>query len=181
MMVLVEVFPARDVGFWRPPCLIVFVVPLFRAWYLINSTLCLSDAAREVCHDSRWFRQARKLLLTACVRMAKSARRCSPRHSRRFAKRAMEQCAQNSRGTLPFASTRCGRLYCFQKKRFSLVASAHVCLRGSLLNVSLLLGLTLRPSAPVCCCHRDSLTRWRLALAQEAARDASSPSSHLFL
>ena len=37
-----------------------------------------------------------------------------------------------------------------------------------LLDVSRLLGLTLRPSAPVCCCHRDSLTRGMLAFAQEA-------------
>ena len=48
---------------------------------------------------TRWFRQARKPLLTACGRMAKSAKRCSPRPSRRFAKRAMEQRA-------PFASAR---------------------------------------------------------------------------
>ena len=45
---------------------------------------------------SRWFRRARKPLLTACGRMAKSAKRCSPRPSRGFAKRAMEQRAQNS-------------------------------------------------------------------------------------
>ena len=44
-------------------------------------------------------------------------------------------------------------------------------------RVSRLLGLTLRHSAPVCSCHRDSLTRWRLALAQEAARVVSSASS----
>ena len=94
-------------------------------------------------------------LLTACGRMAKSARRSSPRPSRRFAKRAMEQ-----RAFVPIAL---------------------VCLRGGLLDVSRLLGMTLRPSAPVRCCHRDSLTRGRLALAQEAARDASSSSSHLFL
>ena len=62
----------------------MFVVPL-QVWYLINSTLCLSDAAREVCRDSPWFRQARKPHLTACGRMAKSARRCSPRPSRRQA------------------------------------------------------------------------------------------------
>ena len=42
--------------------------------------------------------------------------------------------------------------------------------RVCLLDVSRLLGLTLRPSAPVSCCHRDSLTRWRLASVQEAAR-----------
>ena len=57
-----------------------------------------------------------------------------------------------------------------------LVPIALVCLRCSLLDVSRLLGLTLRPSAPVCCCHQDSLTRWRLVLAQEAARVASSSS-----
>ena len=44
------------------------------------------------------------------------------------------------------------------------------CPRVCLLDVSRLLGLILRPSAPVCCCHRDSLTRGRLALVQEAVR-----------
>ena len=39
-----------------------------------------------------------------------------------------------------------------------------------LLDVSRLLGLTLRPSAPVYRCHRDSFTRGRLALAQESVR-----------
>ena len=53
------------------------------------------------------------------------------------------------------------------------------CSRVCLLVVSRLLGLTLRPSAPVCCCHRASLTRWRLAFEQEAARVASASSSHL--
>ena len=43
------------------------------------------------------------------------------------------------------------------------------CPRVCLLDVSSLLVLTLRPSAPVCCCHRDSLTRGRLAFAQEVA------------
>ena len=42
-----------------------------------------------------------------------------------------------------------------------------------LLVVSRLLGLTLRPSAPVFSCHLDFVTHWRLALAQEALRDAS--------
>ena len=42
------------------------------------------------------------------------------------------------------------------------------CPRVCLLDVSRLLGLTLRLSAPVCCCHRDSLTRGRLAVVQEA-------------
>ena len=44
------------------------------------------------------------------------------------------------------------------------------CPRVCLLDASRLLGLTLRPSAPVCCCHRDSLTRGRLAIVQEAVR-----------
>ena len=54
------------------------------------------------------------------------------------------------------------------------------CSRVGLLDVSRLLGLTLRHSAPVCSCHRDSLTRWRLAFAHEAARVVSSASSQLF-
>ena len=37
-----------------------------------------------------------------------------------------------------------------------------------LVDDSRLLGLTLRPSAPVCCCHLDSFRR--LAFAQEAVR-----------
>ena len=58
---------------------------------------------------------------------------------------------------------------------FVLLSSSRVCLPV----VSRLLGLTLRPSAPVCSCHRVSLTRVRLALAQEAVR-VSSASSRLF-
>ena len=49
---------------------------------------------------------------------------------------------------------------------FVLVSCSRVCL----LYVSRLLGLILRHFAPVCSCRRDSLTRWRLAIAQEAAR-----------
>ena len=48
-----------------------------------------------------------------------------------------------------------------------------------LLDVSRPLGLTLRPSVPVCCCHRDSLTRGRLAFAQEAVRGPPSLSPRL--
>ena len=44
------------------------------------------------------------------------------------------------------------------------------CPRVCQLDVSCLLGLTLRPSAPVFCCHQDSLTRGRLAIVQEAVR-----------
>ena len=55
------------------------------------------------------------------------------------------------------------------------------CPRVCLLDVSCLLGLTLRPSAPVCCCHRDSLTRGRVAFEQEAVRVSSSLSARLVL
>ena len=50
-----------------------------------------------------------------------------------------------------------------------------------LLVVSCLLGLTLRPSAPVFCCHQDSLTRGRLAFELEAVRVSSIQSSRLVL
>ena len=50
-----------------------------------------------------------------------------------------------------------------------------------LLDVSRLLGLTLRPSAPVCCCHWDSLTRGTLAFAQEAVRGPPYLSPRLVL
>ena len=60
---------------------------------------------------------------------------------------------------------------------FSFLSCPRVCL----LDVSCLLGLTLRPSAPVCCCHRDSLTRGRLAFEQEAVRVSSSHSPRLVL
>ena len=49
---------------------------------------------------------------------------------------------------------------------FVIVSCSRVCL----LVVSRLLDLTLRPLAPVCSCHLDSLTRGRLAIVQEAVR-----------
>ena len=52
----------------------------------------------------------------------------------------------------------------------SLLSSSDVLTACYLLHDSRLLGPTLRPSAPVCRCHRDSWTRGRLALAQEAVR-----------
>ena len=108
-----------------------------------------------------WFRQARTPLLTACGRVAKSARCCPSRPSRRFAKRAMESWVLHSQGTIAF---------CLHTLRTTVQtvfpSCAPVCPRGSLLDGSRLLGLTLRHSAPVCCCHQDSLTRWRLAFAQ---------------
>ena len=50
-----------------------------------------------------------------------------------------------------------------------------------LLDVSRLAGLTLRHFAPVCSCHRDSLTRGRLAFEQEAVRVSSFQSPRLVL
>ena len=49
---------------------------------------------------------------------------------------------------------------------FVLVSCSRVCL----LDVSRLLGLTLRHFAPVCSCRQVPLTRWRLAIVQEAVR-----------
>ena len=96
----------------------------------------------------------------------RSARRCPPRHSRRSAKRAMEQWVLHSQGTIAF---------CLHTLRKTVLFHAVVCLMFPV----------FWPwhcvfHAPVCYCHRDSLTRWRLALVQEAARVASSLSSHLF-
>ena len=58
---------------------------------------------------------------------------------------------------------------------FVIVSCSRVCL----LVVSRLLGLTLRPFAPVCSCHRGSLTHGRLAIVQEAVRVFFSQSSRL--
>ena len=118
------------------------------------------------------FRQARTTLTTAGGKVAKSARCCPPGLSRCFATCMMLQCAPHSQCTLAFCLRTCGRTFYSPSLSFS-------CSRVCLLDVSRLLGLTLRHSAPVCCCHRDSLTRWRLAFAQEAVRVASSSSSHL--
>ena len=62
----------------------------------------------------------------------------------------------------------CHDVHGFTEDFLSFVTFVFVsCSRVCLLVVSRLLGLTLRPSAPVCCCHRASLTRWRLAFQQE--------------
>ena len=101
---------------------------------------------RKTPRGSCWIRQARKLPPTACGRMAKSARCCSPRPSRRFAKRVMEQYGFfTPKAPLHFASTRCGRFFC---SLFSSCFLFFPCC--SLLDVSRLFGLTLLPSAPVC-------------------------------
>ena len=52
----------------------------------------------------------------------------------------------------------------------SILSSSDVLTACYLLHDSRLLGLTLRPSAPVFRRHRVSWTRWRLAFALEAVR-----------
>ena len=118
------------------------------------------------------FRQARTTITTAGGKVAKSARCCPPEPSRCFATCMMVQWAPHSQCTLAFCLRTCGRTFYPPSLSFS-------CSRVCLLDVSRLLSLTLRRSDPVCCCHRDSLTRWRLASSQEAVRVASSSSSHL--
>ena len=115
------------------------------------------------------------VLLTACGGVAKSARCCPPRPSRRFAKRAMEQWVLLSQGTIAFLPphvaedcTNCLSFMC----SCLLTWSSSRCFPSSWPDTA-----TFRSCL---CCHRDSLTRWRLALAREAARVASSLSSLLF-
>ena len=63
---------------------------------------------------------------------------------------------------------------------FSVTLVQVSCSRVCLLVVSRLLGQTLRHFAPVWCCHRDSLTRWRLAnCARSRACSLFSQSSRL--
>ena len=57
-----------------------------------------------------------------------------------------------------------------QRRMISFLLCLAVLPTCSLLHDSRLLGLALRPSAPVCCCHRVSWARGRLAFAQEAVR-----------
>ena len=98
---------------------------------------------RKTPRGCRWFRQARKLLLTACGGMAKSARCCPPRPSRRFANRAMEQWVLHSQGTIAFCLHTLRKTVLF----FSfLLLVLLFCPRGSLFDVSRLLGLALRLS-----------------------------------
>ena len=72
---------------------------LWRLCYKFGTSF---GAAREVCRESTRFRQARKLFQPACGRLARSARHCTPRPSRRVAKRTMEQCALTFLGTIAF-------------------------------------------------------------------------------
>ena len=130
------------VVFWHPFSLSVSVTCFSKILHFGYLTI-----RRKTPGDSRWFRQARKLPLTACCGMAKSARCCPPRPSRRFAKRAMEQWVLHTQGTIAFC------LHTLRKTVLFLFFLLLVLLffpRGSLLDVSRLLGLTLRLSAPVC-------------------------------
>ena len=63
--------------------------------------------------------------------------------------------------------THCGLLPKEDDLLFALLCYLPTC---HLFRDSRPLGLTLRLSTPVCCCHRVSWTRGRLALAQEAVR-----------
>ena len=60
-----------------------------------------------------------------------------------------------------------------QMRMISFLSSLAVLPTCFLLHDSRFLGLTLRPSAPVSCCHRVSLTRGRLAFSEEAVRACS--------
>ena len=76
---------------WAQCCILAF-----------NLSPCVCGVFTEFLHSAyltirgkffrayRWLRQARTPLLTACGGVAKSARCCPPRPSRRFAQRAME-------------------------------------------------------------------------------------------
>ena len=83
-------------------------------------------------------------------------------------------CSLSVHACLFFCPRTCGRTFVFFAFFVTLVLLS--CSRVCLLDVSRLLGLTLRSSVTVCCCHRDSLTRGRLALKQEAVRVSSSHS-----
>ena len=93
-----------------------------------------------------------KAPLPACGRMKRSARRSIPRPSRRFAKHTIEQCTLALLGTIAFCFHTLQRTALF----FSSFFCAHGCLHDCLLDVSRLLGLTLRPSAPVFRCHLET-------------------------
>ena len=112
-------------------------------------------------------RYARTTFTTGDGKVAKSARCCQPVPSRCFATCVMVQWTPHSQCTLAFCLRTCRRTFL---SSFFVIVVLLSCSRACLLDVSRLLGLTLRLSAPVCSCHRDSLTRRRLAVAQEAAR-----------
>ena len=120
---------------------------LWRLCYKFGTSF---DAAREVCRESTRFRQARKLFQPACGRLARSARHCTPRPSRRVAKRTMEQCGLTFLGTIAFCLHTLWRI-----ELFLLPSPVPWCFRDLLLDFSRLLWLTLHPFAPVFRCHQE--------------------------
>ena len=114
-------------------------------------TPCSSDATREVCRESARLRQARKPFQPACGRLARSARRCTPRPSRRFAKRTVEQCVLAFPGTIAFLPPHVVE----DCTVFTSFTRAHACFCDLLLDCSGLFGLTFRsclsmPQGNVC-------------------------------
>ena len=103
-------------------------------------TPCSSDATRVVCRESARFRQARKPFQPACGRLARSAWRCTPRPSRRFPKRTVEQCVLTFPGTIAFCLHTLWQTALF----FSSFTRAHGCFCDLLLDFSRLFGLTFR-------------------------------------
>ena len=78
-----------------------------------------------------------------------------------------------ARGKVAKSAKCCPQGTLWYQGRFNLFFVTFVvlsCQRVCLLDVSRLIILTVRPSAPVSCCHQDSWTRWRLAFVQEAVR-----------
>ena len=128
-------------------CILAFDLSCLLSFYVV--TTC--GKVFLVSRDSRWFRQARKLQLTACGRMVKSARRCPPWPSRRFAKRTMEQWALHSQGTIAFCPHRLQKTV-LSSSFFLLVLLSSP--RDCLLDVSLFFASHCA-SAPVCFCHRS--------------------------
>ena len=108
-----------------------------------NFSIVTTNASCRLCY-------ARAAFTTADGKVAESARCCPPGTSCCFAMWFMV----SRKDLITFFVT------------FLLVSCSRVCL----LDVSRLLGLTLRHFAPVCSSHRDSLTRWRLATVQEPVR-----------
>ena len=137
-------------------CQHVFAIPWTRQSRPSPFCLVLNTFSAVTTNACCRFRQARTTLTTADGKVAKSARCCSTGDFTLF-------CHVFDSRIGSFILPLC---------HFRVLSCSRVCL----LDVSRLLGLTLRHSAPVCSCHGDSLTRWRLAFAQEAARVVSSAS-----
>ena len=101
----------------------------------------------EVCRESTWSRQARRLLQPASGRLVRSARLCAPRRSRRFAMRTMDHCALTSLGTIAFCLLMVWRTALF----FSFFLCTWLHSRPSPRYFP-----ALRPFAPVFRCHWET-------------------------